>query len=117
VTKYCNYRQFLGTVEFRIIHQIIVNLLFPVRNDKIKKSFIVKRNKLVVLVVEQLEASLYLKHRVKYGVRFPKFIWAPCAELYSLAETPQRSHTPPPPPIWAHIPGRYWPAKRDDISL
>jgi hypothetical protein len=25
---------------------------------------------------------------------FPKFIWAPCAQLYSLAETLQ----PPPPP-------------------
>jgi hypothetical protein len=30
---------------------------------------------------------------VKYGVRSPKFIWAPCAQLYSLAETPQ------PPPL------------------
>ncbi len=26
---------------------------------------------------------------VKYGVRSPKFIWASCAQLYSLAETPQ----------------------------
>ncbi len=25
----------------------------------------------------------------KYGVRSPKFIWAPCAQLYSLAETTQ----------------------------
>ncbi len=25
----------------------------------------------------------------KYGVRSPKFIWAPCAQLYSSAETPQ----------------------------
>ncbi len=25
--------------------------------------------------------------QVKYGVRSPKFIWAPCAQLYSLAET------------------------------
>ncbi len=24
---------------------------------------------------------------VKYGVRSPKFIWAPCAQLYSLTET------------------------------
>jgi hypothetical protein len=23
---------------------------------------------------------------VKYGVRSPKFIWAPCAQLYSLAD-------------------------------
>jgi hypothetical protein len=32
---------------------------------------------------------------VKYGVRSPKIIWAPCAQLYSLADTPQ-----PPPPPW-----------------
>jgi hypothetical protein len=29
----------------------------------------------------------------KFGFRSPKFIWAPCAQLYSLAETPQ--HPPP----------------------
>jgi hypothetical protein len=33
-------------------------------------------------------------HIIKYGVRSSKFIWAPCAQLYSLAKTPQ----PPPPP-------------------
>jgi hypothetical protein len=39
--------------------------------------------------------------KVKYGVRSPKSIWATCAQLYSLAETPQ---TPPSPPaFWAHI--------------
>ncbi len=37
-------------------------------------------------------------HQVKYGVRSPKFIWAPCAQLYSLAETPQ-----PPPPFLPHL--------------
>ncbi len=37
----------------------------------------------------------------------------PCAQLYSLAETPQS----PPPRIWAHIRERYWSAKVDDISL
>jgi hypothetical protein len=42
---------------------------------------------------------------VKYRVRSPKFIWAPCAHLYSLAETPQQ---PPYPRIWAHIRGHYW---------
>jgi hypothetical protein len=54
-------------------------------------------------------------HACKYGVRSPKFFWAPCAQLYSLAETPQPP--PPSPRIWAHIPGRYWSAKIDDISL
>jgi hypothetical protein len=33
-------------------------------------------------------------------------------QLYLLAETLQ-----PPPPIWAHMQGRYWSAKIDDISL
>jgi hypothetical protein len=33
-----------------------------------------------------------------------------CAKLFSLAEMP-------PPRIWAHIRGRYWSAKIDDISL
>ncbi len=28
---------------------------------------------------------IHLWHRVKYGVRSQKFIWAPCAQLYSLA--------------------------------
>ncbi len=37
-----------------------------------------------------------------------------CVQLYSLAETPQ---LPPSPRIWAHIRGRYWSAKIDDISL
>ncbi len=54
-------------------------------------------------------------NQVKYGVRPPKFIWAPSAQLYSLAETPQPP--PPPPRIWARIRGRYWSAKIDDISL
>jgi hypothetical protein len=36
-----------------------------------------------------------------------------CVQLYSLAETPQ---FPPSPRIWAHIRGRYWSAKLDDIS-
>jgi hypothetical protein len=38
-----------------------------------------------------------------------------CARLYSLAETPNPLHSLP--PIWAHIRGRYWSAKEDDISL
>jgi hypothetical protein len=32
---------------------------------------------------------LFLDPWVKYGVRSPKFIWAPCVKLHSLAETPQ----------------------------
>ncbi len=50
---------------------------------------------------------------VKQGVISPNFICAPCAQLYSLADNPQ----PPPPRIWAHIRGRYWSTKVDDISL
>ena len=34
--------------------------------------------------------------------------------MYSLAETPQ---LPPSPRMWAHIRGRYWSIKIDDISL
>jgi hypothetical protein len=26
---------------------------------------------------------------IKYGVKSPKFIWAPCAQLYSLAANPK----------------------------
>ncbi len=33
--------------------------------------------------------QLSVSHRVKFGVRSSKFIWAPCAQLYSLANTPQ----------------------------
>ncbi len=36
---------------------------------------------------------------VKYGVRSPKFIWAPCAQQCSLAEIPQL----PPPPAFGLI--------------
>jgi hypothetical protein len=50
---------------------------------------------------------------VVIGVRSPNFIWVPCVQQYSLAETLQL----PPPPIWAHIRGRYWSAKIDNISL
>ncbi len=37
-----------------------------------------------------------------------------CAQLYSLAETPQ---PPQSPRIWTRIRGLYWSAKTDDISL
>ncbi len=65
-------------------------------------TFLLMLFRVLVLVVPQ----------IKYGVRSPKFIWAPCEQLYSLAETP-----PSPSRIWAHIRGRYWSAKVDDISL
>jgi hypothetical protein len=39
-------------------------------------------------------------HMLKYGVRSPKFILAPCAQLYSFAETPQ---LPPPFPVFGLI--------------
>jgi hypothetical protein len=45
--------------------------------------------------------------------RSPKFIWAPFAQLFSLAET---RNPPPPPHIWAHIRERYWSPRIDDIS-
>ncbi len=48
---------------------------------------------------------------VKYGVRSPKFIWAP---VYSCAHWLQ---LPPSARIWAHIQGRYWSAKIYDNSL
>ncbi len=44
------------------------------------------------------------------------FVWASFAQLYSLAEIPQSTPSPP-PRIWAHIRGRYWSTKIDDISL
>jgi hypothetical protein len=57
-----------------------------------------------------------------YSVRSPKFIWALCAQLYSLTETPQPKDyktTPNPhyPRIWAQIRGRYWSTKQDRRHL
>jgi hypothetical protein len=40
---------------------------------------------------------LGLEAHVKYGVRSPKFIWALCAQLYSLTET-----SPPPPHLGSY---------------
>jgi hypothetical protein len=39
-----------------------------------------------------------------------------CVQLYSLTETPQLP-PPPSPRIWAHLQGRYWSTKIDDISF
>ncbi len=52
---------------------------------------------------------------VKYKVRYPKFIWAPCSQLYSLTETPLPPLRPP-ASIWTRR-GCYWSAKIDDIFL
>jgi hypothetical protein len=49
-------------------------------------------------------------HRLTVELDFQRFFWAPCAQLYSLAESPQL-------PLSPHIRGRYWSAKIDDISL
>jgi hypothetical protein len=40
-----------------------------------------------------------LVNTFKYGVRSTNFIWAPCAQLYSLAENPA---TPPPPHLGSY---------------
>jgi hypothetical protein len=51
--------------------------------------------------------------RLNMELNFQSYLGS-CVQLYSLAETPQ---LPPPPRIWAHVRGRYWPAKIDDMSL
>ncbi len=51
--------------------------------------------------------------QVKNGVRSLKFIWAPCAQLYSLAETPQL----PPPPAFGLIYEALLVSHERDISL
>jgi hypothetical protein len=52
--------------------------------------------------------------QVKYGVRSPKFIWA---HVYSCTHWLRPPKLPPSPRIRAHLRGRYWSAKIDDISL
>jgi hypothetical protein len=68
-------------------------------------------------VLEKLRRYLLFgattRNRLNIELDLTKVIWVPFAQLYSLAETPH----PPPPRIWAHIRGRYWSAKIDDISL
>jgi hypothetical protein len=49
---------------------------------------------------------------VKYGVRSPKFFWAPCVKLFSLAESLRPRNYPPPPAF-----GLIYEGKIDDISL
>ncbi len=65
--------------------------------------------KICVLPNQPQYMLFYLPPWVTYGVRSPKFICAPCAQLYLLAETSQLP--PSPPHIWAHIRKRYWSAK------
>jgi hypothetical protein len=50
-----------------------------------------------------------------HGVESPKFIWA---LVYSCTHW-LRPHNPSPPTprVWAHLRGRYWSAKIDDVSL
>ncbi len=57
------------------------------------------------------------KTKVNYGVRSPKFIWAPCHVMCTtvlIRWDPPRNPTQPPAP-WTCIRG-YWIAKIDDIS-
>jgi hypothetical protein len=56
---------------------------------------------------------LFIPH-LGYLDRSLKFIWAPCAQLYSLADWDPATS---PPRIWAHIRGPYWSDNIDDISL
>ncbi len=76
--------------------------------QRLMKMWTVKQ-KAVICSHYFLSPFFCLPRQVEYG------IWAPCAQLYSLAETP-KTHLPS-PGIWAYIRGRYWSAKRDDISL
>ncbi len=62
-----------------------------------------------------LRLSIYIVRYIYSICKIPE-LWAPCAQLYSLAENPQ----PPPPPIpciRAYLRGHYWSAKIDDSSL
>ncbi len=54
---------------------------------------------------------LCLSHRLHMELDLQKK--GSCVQLYSLVENPQL----PPPRTWAHIRGRYWTAKIEDISL
>jgi hypothetical protein len=81
-------------------------------SGKFSAGAVVSGGKVAAAGVTSDQCKSWGRWTAKYGIRSPKFIWAPCAQLYSLAETPQ-----PPPRIWAPIRGRYWSAKIEDISL
>ncbi len=57
------------------------------------------------------------KSQVKCGVRSPKFIWAPCKQLYSLAEISQPPEGTDPPAFGLKHEGAMVIAKIDDVSL
>ncbi len=57
---------------------------------------------------------LHVHTEIKYGVRSPKFIWAP---LYSCSHWLRPRNSPPPPLFGLIYEGAIWSAKRDDISL
>ena len=59
---------------------------------------------LTIMYITTIQSIFNEKYevQVKYGVKSPKFVWDPCAQLNSLAETPQ----PPPPPtprVWGQL--------------
>jgi hypothetical protein len=59
-------------------------------------------------------SNLALHNRLNMELDLTSLFALLYVQLYSLAETPQPL---PSPRIWAHIRGRYWSAKIDDISL
>jgi hypothetical protein len=91
----------LCTPETETLHAALLDLEMDFSNQKIET--LSKKE----IFPDQMRKTPWRKYRV----RSPLFVWAPCAQLYSLAETP------PFPRIWAHIRGRYWSAKIEDISL
>ncbi len=102
--------------EAAVLQQLVVALLtgdLLVQGQAAAPPAVVQVETLLVSL--HTESEQFVSDKVKYGVRSPKYIYlGSCAQMYSLAETLQ---LPPSHHVWAHIRGRYWPAKRDDISL
>ncbi len=89
------------------------------RNSELKKSGsdVVESMRHMARVIPRdsvvfLHLSKSITHRLNMEIS-KVYLGSMCRAVYSLAETPQT----PPPPFWAHIQGRYWSAKKDDISL
>jgi hypothetical protein len=77
--------------------------------DRVEGAALEVRNQRCFSNTTTDKGIIFVGREQRLNIQFgpQKFIWAPCAQMYSLAETPQA--TPPPPPrIWAHIRGRYW---------